>query len=208
MTLKSLREMAGLKQSELAAVSGVNLRSLQDYEQGHKSLYSAKGETLLRLSTALGVSVEEILKGETLYIEPMATDEERMRNRVAAYERCLNGRKTVAVRFPVIAADNEVDMSRVYPTKQQAVKNVLAALRDDKRVSSLRLFGSSITMACHKDSDIDFAVGINDVSRETRNDISEKIQLACDWGADIIWMDHILTTDRIYDNIMKGVILI
>lgn len=54
MNLKQMREKAGLKQAELAQISGVNLRSLQDYEQGHKSLYSAKGETLLRMSITLG----------------------------------------------------------------------------------------------------------------------------------------------------------
>ena len=69
MELKELREKAGLKQSELAAISGVNLRSLQDYEQGHKSLLSAKGETLLRLGMSLGCTVEDILGGTRVEFE-------------------------------------------------------------------------------------------------------------------------------------------
>ena len=42
-------------------MSGVNFRSLQDYEQGHKKLISASGDILLRLSTVLGCTTEELL---------------------------------------------------------------------------------------------------------------------------------------------------
>ena len=61
MYLKKLRERRGLTQRQLAEKSGVNYRSLQDYEQGHKKLGVAGGDTLLRLSCALGCSVEELL---------------------------------------------------------------------------------------------------------------------------------------------------
>lgn len=207
MNLKKLREKAGLKQSELAAISGVNLRSLQDYEQGHKSIGSAKGETLLRLSYALNCSIEDILEG-SVEIENLTNNLKSRNMRIGAYERHLIDRKEKEVHFPIVVADELVDMSRIYPTKQGLVKNVLAQLRADKRVKSLRLFGSSISMACHKDSDIDFAVDIADKSRECRNEISEKLQIACNWSADIIWMDHLAETDRVYKDIMKGLVLI
>ncbi len=42
-------------------MSGVNFRSLQDYEQGHKQLRSASGDVLLRLSTVLGCSTEHLI---------------------------------------------------------------------------------------------------------------------------------------------------
>lgn len=60
MKLKQYRERLGYTQKELAYRSGINYRSLQDYEQGHKRLVSANGETLLRLSMALGCSVEQL----------------------------------------------------------------------------------------------------------------------------------------------------
>ena len=60
MTMKQLREQCGYTQKELAYRSGINYRSLQDYEQGHKRLASANGETLLRLSMALGCSIEDL----------------------------------------------------------------------------------------------------------------------------------------------------
>ncbi len=45
----------------MAQRSGVNFRSLQDYEQGHKKLTSASGDILLRLSTVLGCTTEDLL---------------------------------------------------------------------------------------------------------------------------------------------------
>ncbi len=208
MKLSQMREEAGLTQAELSAISGVNLRSLQDYEQGHKSIMSAKGETLMRLSLALGYSVEEILKGSSIFISIENSDTKQLENRILAYERAMSNRRKKEVHFPIVEADQYVDMSRIYPTKQHSVKRVLADLRLDKRVTSLRLFGSSITMACHKESDIDFAVGLSDESSATRNDVSEKIQMACSWGADIIWLDRLSQEERLYREIMEGLILI
>ena len=53
MGLREIRKERNLTQKELAQRSGVNFRSLQDYEQGHKKLTSANGDILLRLSTVL-----------------------------------------------------------------------------------------------------------------------------------------------------------
>ncbi len=61
MSLRELRKQRKMTQRELAQMSGVNFRSLQDYEQGHKKLTSASGDILLRLSTVLGCSAEELL---------------------------------------------------------------------------------------------------------------------------------------------------
>ena len=61
MSLKELRQNRHMTQKELAYQSGVNFRSLQDYEQGHKQLSVASGDILLRLSTVLGCSSAELL---------------------------------------------------------------------------------------------------------------------------------------------------
>lgn len=61
MTLKELRELRGLSRKQVAALSGINLRSLQDYEQGHKDITRARSEIVYRLSVALGCTMEEIL---------------------------------------------------------------------------------------------------------------------------------------------------
>ena len=208
MSLKNIRERAGLKQSELATISGVNLRSLQDYEQGHKAISSAKGETLFRLSLALGCSIEDILGNCEIDIDLELKSSESAKNRISEYEARLAERREKTVHFPVVVADKIVDMSKIYPTKQAEVKRVLNRLRHDNHIESLRIFGSSITMACNKDSDIDLAVDLKELTTPVRNDISEKIQLACDWSADIIWMDHLSNDERIYKDIMKGLVLI
>ena len=61
MGLREIRKSRNMSQSELAAMCGINYRSLQDYEQGHKKLMSANGDILLRLSTVLGCSMQELL---------------------------------------------------------------------------------------------------------------------------------------------------
>lgn len=61
MALKEVRRSRKMSQRELANRSGVNYRSLQDYEQGHKQLISASYDILFRLSTVLGCTIEELL---------------------------------------------------------------------------------------------------------------------------------------------------
>ena len=61
MCLREIRKNKNLTQRELAQRSGVNFRSLQDYEQGHKKLASASGDVLMRLSIVLGCAVEDLL---------------------------------------------------------------------------------------------------------------------------------------------------
>lgn len=61
MGLSEIRKSRKMTQKELAQRSGVNFRSLQDYEQGHKKLTSASGDILLRLSTVLGCTMEYLL---------------------------------------------------------------------------------------------------------------------------------------------------
>ena len=61
MGLGKWRQAMGMTQRELARLSGVNFRSLQDYEQGHKPLSSASGESLVRLAAALNTSPEVLV---------------------------------------------------------------------------------------------------------------------------------------------------
>ena len=66
MGIKEIRNARHISQRELAVQSGVNYRSLQDYEQGHKKLSAANGDVLLRLSTVLGCSLSDLLQPEHL----------------------------------------------------------------------------------------------------------------------------------------------
>ena len=60
--LKLLRQQNGLSQKELAEISGVPLRTLQQYEQRQKNINKAQAEYLVLLSTALNCSVEQLIE--------------------------------------------------------------------------------------------------------------------------------------------------
>lgn len=60
--LKTIRESRGLSQAELADISGVNLRSIQMYEQQVNDIDKAQGQTLYKLARILGCSVEDLLE--------------------------------------------------------------------------------------------------------------------------------------------------
>ena len=58
--LQELRKMAGLTQKKLADLSGVNLRTLQQYENQSKDINKASANTLLSLCKVLACDVEDI----------------------------------------------------------------------------------------------------------------------------------------------------
>lgn len=60
--LKRIREARGLTQAALAERSGVNLRTIQNYEQGFKDINKASAITLYKLSHALHCWMEELLE--------------------------------------------------------------------------------------------------------------------------------------------------
>lgn len=59
--LKAYRESKEISQSQLAELSGVNVRMIQHYEQGSKDLSKASAITVYQLATALGVTVEDLI---------------------------------------------------------------------------------------------------------------------------------------------------
>jgi transcriptional regulator with XRE-family HTH domain len=59
--LKITRESKGMTQAELAEKAGVNLRMVQNYEQGFKDINKATVLTALRLAEALECDVYDIL---------------------------------------------------------------------------------------------------------------------------------------------------
>lgn len=71
MGLKEIRKSRNMSQSELANMCGINYRTLQDYEQGHKKLMSANGDILMRLSTVLGCTIPELLVADQLVGAPL-----------------------------------------------------------------------------------------------------------------------------------------
>ena len=60
--LKLLRQQNGLSQKGLAELSGVPLRTIQQYEQRQKSINKAQAEYLEMLSNALNCSIEQLIE--------------------------------------------------------------------------------------------------------------------------------------------------
>lgn len=55
-----LRQERKISQSDLAFRSSINLRTLQDYEQGRRDLKKASGVTLFNLASALDCKIEDL----------------------------------------------------------------------------------------------------------------------------------------------------
>ena len=66
MALQEKRKEKGWSQSQLAEIAGVNVRTLQFYEQGVKDVNGAKLNTLLSLAIALDCSIYDIVTNEEL----------------------------------------------------------------------------------------------------------------------------------------------
>jgi transcriptional regulator with XRE-family HTH domain len=59
--LQTLRQAAGMSQSQLADTAGISVRILQQYESGERNLNGAKLQTLLKICNALKCRLSEII---------------------------------------------------------------------------------------------------------------------------------------------------
>lgn len=66
MALQEQRKQAGMSQTRLAAASGVKLRTIQQYENGQRSIDGARLDILCSLAAALGCTIFDILESEDL----------------------------------------------------------------------------------------------------------------------------------------------
>ena len=60
--LKDMRTRRGMTQAQLADAAGVNIRLVQDYEQGHKDINRAAAITVYQIAQALRCAVEDIIE--------------------------------------------------------------------------------------------------------------------------------------------------
>lgn len=187
--IKALRQEAGYTQQIVADYLDIDKTTYAHYESGRRS---PDVERLCRLAAYYNLTDE--LLGIT------------GNSAVPCKER------KPFYRFPIIIPDfqNTVptyDLGRVYPLKQVVVNKVHDILVKDNRIQSCILFGSSVTNRCHQNSDLDFMIHLKELANLEQNklDISEMVQEACDWNADILWKDRIHPKDRIMQDILLGV---
>lgn len=68
MKLKEMRQAKGFSQSQLAEKTGINVRTLQHYEQGSKDFDHARIDTILKVCIALNCKLDDIIENPK-YIE-------------------------------------------------------------------------------------------------------------------------------------------
>ena len=109
--------------------------------------------------------------------------------------------------FPKVVDTDAFDIRRVHPLMQQTALNINLALRGDPRVTAVVLFGGSTTIRCHEQSDADVVVRLAPgcETLDVKNDVSEKIQEATGWNADVLWYDQIRNEERLLSHVLKGV---
>ena len=62
--LKEMRQAKGLSQSQLAETTGINVRTLQHYEQGSKIFDHARIDTILKICLALNCKLDDIIENQ------------------------------------------------------------------------------------------------------------------------------------------------
>ena len=112
--------------------------------------------------------------------------------------------------FPVVADYPGIDMRRVYPLKQKFVCKMIDLLKETPWITKAVLFGSSLSNACHIDSDTDLAVWVDFEYLKSHNmslhfNGINNIDIK---GTDILIMNNGVTfSDSFLNNIEKGLIL-
>lgn len=69
MALQDMRKKAKLSQSELAALSGVKLRTIQKYENGQRNIDNAKLDTLCALALACNCKIYDLINDDQLKVK-------------------------------------------------------------------------------------------------------------------------------------------
>lgn len=111
-------------------------------------------------------------------------------------------------RFKKIVDCPGVEMDRVFPTQQKLVSEIIKCVKGDSAVEKMLLFGSSINMRCTATSDLDLLIFMKDTSDKEKLRVSEMIQEACGWKADILWADRLNSDEKIFRTAVKGVQII
>lgn len=60
--LKRIRVSSGLTQTELADLSGINVKSIASYEQNPNKINKASVETVYNIADSLGCNIEDLIE--------------------------------------------------------------------------------------------------------------------------------------------------
>lgn len=141
MTVAELRRQSKLSQSQFAALFGIPVRTIQQWEQGKSTP-----------PTYVTAMMEKLL--------PQVLRKRSRRKSYSIPER---------TRWRVVIDDPFDHCDRVHPLQQSKVRELIDDMAANPLVQTITLFGSSVTERCHPGSDVDVYVEMereeNPVSR-------------------------------------------
>ena len=109
--------------------------------------------------------------------------------------------------FQNITGTDHPWIREIHPLKQRLAAKIADLVQETNLCKRVIVFGSSISMKCNMYSDIDVAVELINDSRENRNYVSEIIGETSNWNYDVIWLNDLDKSERIWDSIKRGVVI-
>lgn len=175
-------------------MSNVPYTTLNELVNGKKKIEECKIKTIESIANSLNMSVEALL-----YI---------LNNKKVVLSNSWEEVKNKTYYFPVIVKNDNYECNRIHPLKQAKVNELYKIMKENEIIEKIIIFGSSVNIRCNIKSDLDIAIKLksNQFTKENQNTISEEIQEHLDYGCDIIWLNQIDKTSKLYSNIInKGV---
>lgn len=187
--IKDILKDKNISVYKLAKESGVPYTTVNEIVLGKKNPKDCSVRTISSLANYLNVPEQALFDDSKIQISTSWLDQKDKR-----------------YAFPIIVNNDNYDVSRIHPLNQKKINIVFNIINNDSRINKVIIFGSSTTLRCNKNSDVDIYISLNqkDVNNENKDEISEAIQNELDYKADIIWADRVNSNSRLYKNIMKG----
>lgn len=186
--LKDIIKENGYSVYKVSKESGVPYTTCNEIVLGKKNIEDCSIKTIASLASYLNVPLESLFKSKKQKTSSSWLE--------AKDKRYI---------FPIVIDDAKYEAARIHPLNQKAINNIYDVVSVDPRILKVIVFGSSTTIRCNRNSDVDIAIELADYSNEIKNEISEKIQEVNNYNTDIIWLDRVKSGSNIVNNINKGV---
>ena len=187
--LKDILKDKNISVYKLAKKSGVPYTTVNEIVLGKKNPKDCSVRTISNLANYFNVPEQALFDDTEIKISTSWLD-----------------KKNKKYVFPIIVKNSNYDVSRIHPLNQKKIDIVFNIVNDDSRINKVIVFGSSTTIRCNKNSDVDIYISLysKDINNKNKNEISETIQNKLNYNADIIWADRVANESQLYKNIMKG----
>lgn len=108
-------------------------------------------------------------------------------------------------RFKNIYHSDILNIEKIHPLQQKNVINVIEAIKDTD-VTKIVVIGSTLNLRCNPWSDLDLVL-FGHLDGIHRSYVEMQIISCIDGDVDILWMQDIKDSNRIIEDIRRGVIV-